>query len=142
MIGSRALLVALAGAGLTLQGCASKPPPAPPAPVVQAPPPNFTGTYSGNVTWSKGCRGPKTATLTVQGTTYTLPWNKVSFTGPVAEDGSFNGHIPASAPPAKQHSAGSLAGIDLLNGKIAGNSATAEVHLIKCVGTLDLTKQG
>ena len=38
MIGTRGLLVAFAGAGLMLQGCASKPPPAPPAPVVQAPP--------------------------------------------------------------------------------------------------------
>jgi hypothetical protein len=82
------------------------------------------------------------ATLTVQGTSYTLPWGKVSFSGPVADDGSFSGHIAASAPPAKQHKAANLAGIDLINGKIVGNSATGEVHLIKCVGTLDLTKSG
>ncbi len=142
MIASRALLVAFAGAGLMLQGCAPKPPPAPPAPVVQTPPPpDFTGTYAGKVSWPKGCRGPRDATLTVQNGSYTLPWGKVSFTGPVANDGSFTGHIAASAPPAKQHRAGNLAGIDL-NGHIAGDSATGEVHLIKCVGTLDLTKSG
>ncbi len=142
MIVKRGLLAALAGAGLVLQACSSPPPP--PPPVVQAPPPppDYSGTYAGTVTWPKGCHGPRTATLTVAGTTYTLPWGKTtSFTGPVGPDGAFAGEIMASPPPSKKHKAPERQAIDL-TGKITPPSATGQVTLAKCVGTLNLTKSG
>ena len=141
MIGSRVLLVALAGAGLTLQGCASKPPPAPPAPVVQAPPPpNYSGTYAGKVAWAKGCRMASQATLTVQGSTYNLPLSHaLSFSGPVADDGSLSGNVAPVA--AARHRKGGTPGGDL-TGKIAGDEFTGQVHSGKCTGELDLKKTG
>jgi hypothetical protein len=144
MITQRRLLLGLAGAGLlVLQACSSPPPPPPPPPPAPPPPPDFSGVYNGPVTWPKGCTGPKTATLTITGTTFSMPWGRtVTFDGPVGPDGAFEGHIPASAPPehAKKAKAHGRPGIDMMGNVTTDGTAAGQVKLIKCVGTFTLKK--
>ena len=144
MIGTRGLLVAFAGAGLLLQGCSSPPPP-PPAPVVQAPPPapDFSGTYTGPVTFTRGCRGPKEATMTVENKSFTLPWNKlITFQGPVADDGSLSSMISSgeSMHPVQRRTRSMPGGN--LTGRIEGDTFTGQEQAGKCMTPLTLKKTG
>ncbi len=143
MIRTRGLLLAMAGAGLMLQGCSSSPPP-PPAPVVQAlpPTPDYSGTYSGKVTYAKGCHGPSTAILTVQNQSFTLPWSKaVVFSGPVGNDGSVAANIAGTEPSmARRHKrVGGTPGADVA-GSIAGDTFNGQAHSGKCTTPLSLKK--
>jgi hypothetical protein len=142
MIAKRGLMLALAGAGLALQACSSPPPPPPAAPPPAPPAPDFSGTYTGKVTFARSCHGPSNATLTVQNKQFDLMWNKaMTFSGPVADDGSLSANIAGSPPARPPHHkrVNGLPGGDL-TGKIDGGAFTGQVVIGRCTTPLMLTK--
>ncbi len=139
MIAKRGLLLALAGAGLVLQACSSPPPPPPPSPPPAPPAPDYSGTYTGKVSYAKGCHGPSMATLTVQNKEFNLMWNRaMTFSGPVADDGSLSGNVAAVPAPAHRKRGG-MPGADL-TGKIDGDTFNGQAASGRCTTPVMLKK--